>query len=94
MIQLYTKKLTCDYVQDEKLVVATLATLGTDSGSPSHLIKQDLKLIIQSRRKAEGKAELQVEFKKPVKEEVRIQNIDKNLLKYVDAVGLYKIFLK
>ncbi|CAL1529432.1 unnamed protein product, partial [Lymnaea stagnalis] len=54
-------------VQDEKLVVATLATL--DSGNPSNLIKQDLKWIIQSRRKAEGKAELQVEFKKPVKDE-------------------------
>lgn len=52
---------------DEKLVVATLATL--DSGNPSNLIKQDLKWIIQSRRKAEGKAELQVEFKKPVKDE-------------------------
>lgn len=50
-------------------MVATLATL--DSGNPaSHLIKQDLKFIIQSRRKLEGKEELQVEFKKPVKEEV------------------------
>ncbi|XP_005113038.1 endochitinase A1 isoform X2 [Aplysia californica] len=60
---------------DEKLVVATLATL--DSGSPSHLIKQDLKLIIQSRRKAEGKAELQVEFKKPVKEELTTEELKK-----------------
>ncbi|RUS79356.1 hypothetical protein EGW08_012877 [Elysia chlorotica] len=52
---------------DEKLVAATLATL--NSGTASSLIKQDLKWIIQSRRKAEGKSELQVEFKKPVKEE-------------------------
>lgn len=48
-------------------MAATLATL--NSGTASSLIKQDLKLIIQSRRKAEGKSELQVEFKKPVKEE-------------------------
>ncbi|PVD26466.1 hypothetical protein C0Q70_14143 [Pomacea canaliculata] len=44
---------TCNLVQDEKLVVATLATL--NSGDPSNIIKQDLRLIIQSRRKAEGK---------------------------------------
>uniref|UniRef100_A0A2C9LD67 BZIP domain-containing protein n=2 Tax=Biomphalaria glabrata TaxID=6526 RepID=A0A2C9LD67_BIOGL len=62
-------------VQDEKLVVATLATL--DSGNPSNLIKQDLKWIIQSRRKAEGKAELQVEFKKPVKEELTLEELTK-----------------
>ncbi|CAG5118739.1 unnamed protein product [Candidula unifasciata] len=62
-------------VQDEKLVVATLATL--NSGSASSLIKQDLKWIIQSRRKAEGKAELQVEFKKPVKDELTSEEIMK-----------------
>ncbi|KAH9489241.1 hypothetical protein Btru_048829 [Bulinus truncatus] len=62
-------------VKDEKLVVATLATL--DSGNPSNLIKQDLKWIIQSRRKAEGKAELQVEFKKPVKEELTLEELTK-----------------
>ncbi|XP_059145252.1 uncharacterized protein LOC131932354 [Physella acuta] len=62
-------------VQDEKLVVATLATL--DSGNPSNLIKQDLKWIIQSRRKAEGKAELQVEFKKPVKDELTSEELVK-----------------
>lgn len=60
--------------QDEKLVVATLATL--DSGSASSLIKQDLKWIIQSRRKAEGKAELQVEFKKPIKDEVNENTVE------------------
>ncbi|BFZ07554.1 hypothetical protein BsWGS_10593 [Bradybaena similaris] len=62
-------------VQDEKLVVATLATL--NSGSASSLIKQDLKWIIQSRRKAEGKAELQVEFKKPVKDELTSEELMK-----------------
>ena len=55
-------------VQDEKLVVATLASL--NSGDPSNIIKQDLRLIIQSRRKAEGKGELQVDFKTPPKDEV------------------------
>ncbi|XP_076442232.1 uncharacterized protein LOC143281129 isoform X2 [Babylonia areolata] len=54
-------------VQDEKLVVATLASL--NSGDPSNIIKQDLRLIIQSRRKAEGKGELQVDFKTPPKDE-------------------------
>ena len=56
-------------VGDEKLVVATLASL-QHSGDPSHLIKQDLRLIIQSRRKAEGKGELQVDFQAPPKDEV------------------------
>lgn len=59
---------TCNLVQDEKLVVATLATL--NSGDPSNIIKQDLRLIIQSRRKAEGKGELTVDFKTPPKDEV------------------------
>uniref|UniRef100_A0A0B6ZPG0 BZIP domain-containing protein n=1 Tax=Arion vulgaris TaxID=1028688 RepID=A0A0B6ZPG0_9EUPU len=62
-------------VQDEKLVVATLATL--NSGSASNLIKQDLKWIIQSRRKAEGKTELQVEFKKPVKDQLTSEELVK-----------------
>lgn len=51
-------------------MVATLATL--DFGSASNVIKQDLKWVIQSRRRAEGKADLQVEFKKPVKDQVNL----------------------
>nr|KAG5710733.1 hypothetical protein BaRGS_035135 [Batillaria attramentaria] len=58
---------TRNLVQDEKLVVATLASL--NSGDPSNIIKQDLRLIIQSRRKAEGKGELTVDFKSPPKDE-------------------------
>ena len=61
-------------VQDEKLVVATLASL--NSGDPSNIIKQDLRLIIQSRRKAEGKGELQVDFKTPPKDEVGRSSMD------------------
>lgn len=59
-------------VQDEKLVVATLATL--QSGGPSDIIKEELKYIIQSRRVAEGKGELKVDFSPPEKNEVR--NVD------------------
>ncbi|KAL8592635.1 hypothetical protein ACOMHN_026565 [Nucella lapillus] len=62
-------------VQDEKLVVATLASL--DSGDPSNIIKQDLRLIIQSRRKAEGKGELQVDFKTPPKDELTDEEWEK-----------------
>jgi len=61
---------------DEKLVVATLATLDS-SNTPGNLIKQDLKFIIQSRRRAEGKEEIEVEFKKPVKEELTGEEINK-----------------
>ncbi|KAK7103239.1 bromodomain-containing protein 4-like [Littorina saxatilis] len=57
-------------VQDEKLVVATLASL--ESGDPSNIIKQDLRLIIQSRRKAEGKGELTVDFTTPPKDEQQL----------------------
>ncbi|KAL8619856.1 hypothetical protein ACOMHN_025942 [Nucella lapillus] len=56
-------------VQEEKLVAATLASLD-QSGDPSTIIKQDLRLIIQSRRKAEGKEELRVDFSSPPREEL------------------------
>lgn len=59
---------TRNLVQDEKLVVATLASL--NSGDPSNIIKQDLRLIIQSRRKAEGKGELTVDFRTSPKDEL------------------------
>ena len=54
-----------ELLQDNKLVVATLASFS--SGDASNIIKQDLRLIIQSRRRAEGKDELHVEFCPPPK---------------------------
>ncbi|XP_041354584.1 cyclic AMP-dependent transcription factor ATF-3-like [Gigantopelta aegis] len=57
-----------DLVHDEKMVVATLATL--EAGGPSHLIKEELKLVIQSRREAEGKEALKIEFSPPEKNEL------------------------
>ncbi|XP_071079418.1 cyclic AMP-dependent transcription factor ATF-3-like isoform X1 [Haliotis cracherodii] len=62
-------------VQDEKLVVATLATL--QSGGPSDIIKEELKYIIQSRRVAEGKGELKVDFSPPEKNELTPEELKK-----------------
>ncbi|XP_046561992.1 cyclic AMP-dependent transcription factor ATF-3-like isoform X2 [Haliotis rubra] len=62
-------------VQDEKLVVATLATL--QSGGPSDIIKEELKYIIQSRRVAEGKGELKVDFSPPEKNELTPQDVER-----------------
>ncbi|CAL1529433.1 unnamed protein product [Lymnaea stagnalis] len=49
--------------QDEKIIKATLKSV--QSGSLTPLIKEELRCTIQSRRLAEGKGELKVEFKSP-----------------------------
>ncbi|KAK6181034.1 hypothetical protein SNE40_008978 [Patella caerulea] len=62
-------------VQDEKLVVATLASL--KSGDPSQFIKEELKWLIQSRRVAAGKEALKVEFIPPAKNEMTPDEIER-----------------
>lgn len=50
---------------DNKIIAATLKAF--ESGSLTPLIKEELRCTIQSRRLAEGKSEMKVEFKTPVK---------------------------
>ncbi|GFR78924.1 proto-oncogene c-Fos-like [Elysia marginata] len=54
----------CD-TNEEKILNATIKAL--NSGSLTPLIKEELRCTIQSRRLAEGKGELKVEFKSPPK---------------------------
>ncbi|ESO90093.1 hypothetical protein LOTGIDRAFT_233903 [Lottia gigantea] len=63
-------------VQDEKLVAATLASL-KDHLDPSKIIKEELKWLIQSRRVAEGKEALKVEFIPPRKNEMTPDEIER-----------------
>lgn len=57
-------ELQCD-TNEEKILNATIKALS--SGSLTPLIKEELRCTIQSRRLAEGKGELKVEFKSPPK---------------------------
>ena len=54
----------CD-TNEKKILDATIKAL--NSGSLTPLIKEELRCTIQSRRLAEGKGELKVEFKSPPK---------------------------
>lgn len=57
----------------DSLMEAALAALGTGDMTP--LVKEELKLTIQSRRLASGKGELRVNFEPPTQSEVRFYSV-------------------
>ncbi|XP_059145254.1 uncharacterized protein LOC131932356 [Physella acuta] len=65
--------------QEEKILAATLKAV--QSGSLTPLIKEELRCTIQSRRMAEGKGELKVEFKSPPKKKDMTDDERKRALK-------------
>lgn len=58
----------------DSLMEAALAALGTGDMTP--LVKEELKLTIQSRRLASGKGELRVNFEPPTQSEVGFYSLD------------------
>ncbi|XP_013094521.2 uncharacterized protein LOC106078242 [Biomphalaria glabrata] len=64
---------------DEKIINATFKAF--QSGTLTPLIKEELRCIIQSRRLAEGKGELQVEFKSPPKKKDMTEDERKRAVK-------------
>lgn len=57
----------------DSLMEAALAALGTGDMTP--LVKEELKLTIQSRRLASGKGELRVNFEPPTHSEVGFYSV-------------------
>lgn len=56
----------------DKLMDAALVAM--DTGDITPLVKEELKLTIQSRRLAAGIGELQVQFEPPQQKEVKLHN--------------------
>ncbi|KAK3092841.1 hypothetical protein FSP39_007807 [Pinctada imbricata] len=61
--------------QNEKILEATKMALETGELTP--LVKEELKYTIQTRRLAEGKEELQVQFEDPINLELRPDEVEK-----------------
>ncbi|KAK3093254.1 hypothetical protein FSP39_013285 [Pinctada imbricata] len=61
--------------QNEKILEATKMALETGELTP--LVKEELKYTIQTRRLAEGKEELQVQFENPINSELRPDEVEK-----------------
>lgn len=70
----FTEKMEdVDSSSQDSLMEAALAALGTGDMTP--LVKEELKLTIQSRRLASGKGELRVNFEPPTQSEVRFYSV-------------------
>ncbi|KAK3092546.1 hypothetical protein FSP39_004242 [Pinctada imbricata] len=61
--------------QNEKILEATKMALETGELTP--LVKEELKYTIQTRRLAEGKEELQVQFEDPINSELRPDEVER-----------------